>query len=500
MNVTTDNWSHRNVWPATGGDLAVRQGLNSVYTASGGYVMLAAWSVRCVRTDTVWHYLIEYLDGSTAPTAVIKILDEDYATVSSTTLQCSSIPPVCTLATVQDQIFIASPAFPTMRGVIGSGNLVRATKVEQPADEDQDLSVIDIPRGICVSWGERLLIADGSVLWASNALQPRSFLAANGSVPAGAFIYGMHVSAGGALLLCTPNGVYGLPEDASSSGQLIIGNWSKLSDHSTTGFGQTAACHGGLYGLTPRGMRRIDVDNAVDVLLDEPSVAGGQMASATVTDPITRIQVADYRQGARMLPGFYGPIVAEGLLYRASTGASGQHAFLRTISATGLRAWTTISGGSANTVEGHWPLVGVLEDQSGAECYAAQTAILVPGGDCDRDSNHRVVGSSRSRVRTPPKASPVVRFVTMATDSPTARCAVNGASKSAAVPQVAPVCGTHAWDASGLKYSNPRVRSRTFNYALRTDHVGIQVGAAGYPARMPDTVDIEFAGPGKERD
>lgn len=475
INVRT--WARRNVWPLQSGELAVRPGLREVYTAESGRVVVAGFSVRNPFSGDVWHYVVDVASSGAADTK-IRIYDEDFQAIQVYDTSADVRPRAVTHAVVQDHIIITSPDFPTVWGVIGSG----ITTAEKVDSVNTTRTTLDVPQGLCVSWADRCVIADGSSIFFSDAVtlsvgDPRAFIGDN-QVSRPGVIYGLHVGAGGSLVVVASDGVWALPEDAAGAGQVVFGLWQRLTDHQASGFMQSCAVRGRIYGLTRRGYRLIDTQGTDEVLLDDPV-----MPRAIVG----RIATEDYRAAGRMLASDLGPIVSLDDL----------DTFHMHDLATGATSWWEML---VTGEEGH--VVGVLEENDGDVMLLTEKGGYRLFGNFDGDATSEdgtVAGVLAGVIPTPPGLSPVLRAVDWASDTQgDIEVSVRGTTKTKAPPQVGVVEGSSTWNGSDL-WETPPLRSRRTRWSVRRDDLAVELSADNCLQRLGDTVDIEFAGPGARR-
>lgn len=464
-NIQTKDWDLRNAWPLATGEIAVREQLATIQSI--GTEGLAAFTVKNQRTNVVWHYVLG--------TTTLSVYDENIVQVFSIThgvsLPSGKIP--LTYAVVEDEIVISSPYLPTYWGIVGSG-LIVSTKV---TSVNPNTTAINIPRGLCVSWGGRVVMSDGASLYFSDALYPRTFVAENIVDPPGGVIYGLHVNAGGALIVVTSTGVYGLAEDASVSGQIVLGVFSKLTDYSAIDYLTSACTHGRVYGLTKKGYRLIDDAGSNETLLSENVMARIN---------IPRIAFEDYRIGT-ILGGDHGPIVSIGGYLHMTDLATKTESW-----------WTSYDSTSGNTKR--FIVNGLLYDNSGEEMYVAPGQVYMLYGNRDDlvGANEKDIGVVAGRIVAPPNTSPVIRWIQFETDSEEdVEVFIRTTTKTNHVTPIAPVIGTAVWD-SGF-YAEVPLRSRQMDFAIRGTELAMELRTYEYPSRIPQVVDVTFKGPGKSR-
>lgn len=468
VNISTDDFSKRNVWPLSTGELGCRAGLTEeLQLANPGR---GCFSVQNPATGEAWHYVVEQAKFN----AYIYVYDENLSVFQIFNTLSTSDVEVVTVALCEGQIMISSPSFATIQSVVG-GALRFSVKGTSLIP---DRVVLDIPRGLTIGWATRCVIATKTGLFISDALQPEVFDPVNVLDPPGGDIYGMHVSAGGSLVIATTEGVWALPEDAASSAD-VYGVWSQLTTSTFHTYNSTCSVHGELYGLTQRGLRRIDTSAGQEVFLNEKITAATDTAWSPVNFPDFRL--------ARIYEGAKGPIVA---------AAGGM---LMTDTTKNVTSWWRFADAQNAALEP----IGVLRETDGSEMYVTSTGAYRYGGSRDISvtastdilaAPARLFGAQGAR----PVASNVIRNVDFSTDASVSMLMSipNQTYNFASLPQPAPVIGTGTW---GDVYAEPLLRSRRGNFAARLDELDVMVRVSGPLARLGGSIDVWSKGPGQTR-
>lgn len=464
MNVDISSWDLRNVSALPSGELCVRESFVTSSNDSNTGTAVAGWTVKCQTTDVVWHYIIR---RTTADGVLLFILDEDFNTIQKYTYNIFIQPKDVSLSVIEDQIMICSPDLPPLWGIVGSGVVVATTVTSvNPATT----ALENIPMGISVAWAGRNVIATRETMFFSDALYPRTYVGQNAIDPPGGSIYGLHVNAGGALIVCTTTGVYALPEDAATSGQLVLGVFSKLTDYECIGYRTTASCKGRVYGLTRKGFCLVDAQGAEETPLDEQvnSIAGGT----------GRIHFNDYKQGKIFgaTDGLYVYMGTTAMLYADVT--------------LGFKSWWTSSSISS--------LSGIGFENDGTEVLF-MAGPWVKRGNSPNNEGDAITALVSGRIKVGPELSPVVRYVTFASDTHSDfTCFIRDTTKTQTPNRFAPVIGTDTWT-GGTKYTEPRMQSRQFDFALRGEDLVFSLGITSHPGKIPNIIDVVFKGPGRRR-
>lgn len=348
-----------NAWRLPSLELCTRPGLRRIYTPDSGKILVGGFSVSNEFTGEVMHYVFDVSDtGSKA--LRLQILTEDFETFQILALNADVLPRVITYAVVQGQIIIASPDFPTLWGLVGSAMRI-AIKVES---DNPSTTAIDVPRGICTAWCNRVVIASGNSLFVSDPIaatggDARTYVAENQNQRPGV-CYGIHEGAGGMLVVVTSAGTYGL-DSAAAAVQIVGSNgtdWRILNHHRAYSFASTAAVRGRVFALSQDGWLAVDTETNEDSQLSE-----GVMPRAFGP----RISLEDYRT-CRMYSAGDGPLIASDLL-----NAVFRHDFSLEVS-----SWWRSAHSPTDFV-----LRGVLNEPGGREALVCGNGVFRAEGNFD---------------------------------------------------------------------------------------------------------------------
>lgn len=272
------SWGKKNA-ETIDGKLYSRRGMRRIYgidTTTTLDEFVGGFSFRDPWIGEIRHYLFTYVaDFSSTSRVRMDVLSEDFSEVIQTMdIPVERKPRVVTWAAVESFLMITSPDFPTLWGPIGS-TIIFAQKVNSVS---RSSSVIEVPRGICTKWNNRVVIADGASLFVSDPVAAtggdlRTFPAVNQNQRPGV-VHGIHEGKNGELICATSAGVYALPGEASAVGRVGSNGvaWSLVSYHKTTDFGQTCASNGRVLGLSDSGFVFIDgLGEKEQKLADDPT-------------------------------------------------------------------------------------------------------------------------------------------------------------------------------------------------------------------------------------
>lgn len=179
----------------------------------------------------------------------VKTFTSDF--VSEIKVQHSGVPEIASWAQINGILFCGSPSFDTHYAFNG-GSFYRAFKSDDP---DDGFATRPVPRGICVEWGGRLVVASDDVLYYSNAANPFRFISVNVTDPPGGSIRGLF-NVDGALIICTTHGVYALPQEAGLR-RNVVGAFQKVSDYKTLEYGDVVLVNGSIFGVSKVGVDEI---------------------------------------------------------------------------------------------------------------------------------------------------------------------------------------------------------------------------------------------------
>lgn len=468
--VNLSSWSRRNLWPLASGDLAVRPGLREMYD-TGADVVHAGFSVRSDLTSEMFHYLV--IEDSTGDLQV-HILDEFFTKiVEFAWSDDATLTGPVTRAVVNGNMVIASPGLPPLRGRIGE-MLYFAKK--RTNSINPDLTTQPLPRGIVTGWANRCVYAEGNTIQFSDAGDPLSIVSINFVNPEGEYIYGLHESGAGSLIIVTTTGVYELSREAAARGQVVLGIIRKVCDYAAPGYGCSAVSRGRVWGTTRRGVRLVDTPDPFEILMAEPRVAATSFPAVAFDN----FQLSTVYTGA------------DGIVLSLD-GAQ-----LACLFDEATQSFSWWSASSALESDSGFDVVGTLFDYDGSLLLLVGGGILKPVGNYDTGDG-TVVGSVVGRIPTHPGESLTIRSVEIAGDGPgSAYCSVGGTNKTEAIPQAGVVAGSGVIGTA--TWLQAPVRSRAFNWANRTDDHSVEFGVTVPMSRLDLSAAVQMGGVERERD
>jgi len=217
-NIELRDWEGHNTEILEGG-LCVRRALKSHAQASdlqASSVFAGGFSLEAPNTQEVWHYV--FLQSTTTRVVTLYVCDEEFNVIYTYVVGQTQQNPVITYAVQNDQLMINSPHFrQALYGILGGG----VKLAEKVASVNVNTTAIDIPLGFCTTFADRIVVASGSNLYINDpGVEIRTFVAENAIYVPGT-IYDVFQGDDG-LYVFTADGVYVMPADALSQGQVAV--------------------------------------------------------------------------------------------------------------------------------------------------------------------------------------------------------------------------------------------------------------------------------------
>ena len=507
MQVDITQWDLRNMWKNQSNELITRPGYDELClikadgSTGANLIPRAGFSVKSQFVDSIQHYVL--VGRQDTGTLELRILNENMdVDAPRQILQMGSDRRIRALgyAVIGGEIVIAGPDIPTLWGYTGSGIAV----AKKQNTINVTMETMGIPQGLCTAWADRCVIAVREAIFISDPYAPRTYTT-TGFITMPGVVYGLHASPDGSLTIVTADGVYSLSAQSAATGAGISGSIEKLSNYQASDYNQSALTPHGLYGLSQRGVKRIDVDSSPEMTLSDKSYV------RSLSDMIS---YPDYRSGS---------------LYRTSSGLAVTVGTMDADDDThyeGGVCMIDFDGGIKSwwTMESMRRMVGVMHEREGDDVFLmtqrASLATLFAGFykfHLDRDNlpgNQEYYGSMSGLVPNNPETSPVVRAVYMKADNGgnLVKVAVrgeyrkkNGTNQQIITDPNGVIVGSAAspqdiWtnDPAGKRVKTRELESNRFQFAKRTDDISIEVAAQSGRVRV-GSVDMETAGYGSRR-
>ena len=472
------HWDTRNIVVNSDGKKVVRPSFKQVVATSGltgSEIIIGAFSVLNGRTGDIYHYTIDCgTNISYSVNTNIRVWDHFWNPIQTFPVATRLPPQSFSYAVVEDMILIGFPGVQMVGGIVGA-SLYRLT-LGTPVNPNTS-SLTNFPKGLVTSWAGRAVVAEGNFLYFSDAIFPTNFTGANTINAPSEYVWSLHTANGGSLVIVTSAGVYGLPEAASWNGQGGIVNpmWEKLSDYGASGYLKTAVYKGRVYGLTQNGYTMVDREDQNEIYLSE------QTGSRT---NYGKISFPDYRQG-KMFAWSRGIVIS-----------IGRFSCMVDLESSVISWWSTTSA----TLEKQTNISGVMKEADGNDVFVVNNFACVLNGN-DTTLETTVTGIIAGRIEHNPAESPVIRSVTLMANAPSESLyvAINDKIKTTTFPTQSPLIGTDSWASTTVFMQEDKMRSRQLSFAERGDELFIEVGVTQHPTKIPEVIDIEFAGPGRRR-
>ena len=463
--------SKKNMWLSPEKELMVRPGLQRVYAPSGSTV-LDGFSVFNQATLESWHYIV--LVNDTTGAVALSVFDEDWVEKQRLAIEAKRRPRVVTHAVIGEigQLFISSPDFATIWGLVGGG-----VRVATKAASTTNLETVEIPRGVCARWANRVVFGAGNLLFVSD---PVSMISGDGRsivspniLDVGAPIIGLHTAADDLLVAVTTNGVFAFPGEMTATALVAQGEGRRLrtQDYDGVTFGSSCEVKNKVYALSREGFRRVDA-------IDSPSVRISDERHCGHVHP--RISFDDYRD-FRLVEGPEGPIVSlPGLGY-----------FLMTDVEEGFMSWWSLASGFGDGCH----VVGTLRRSDGAALLLTEKGAYYIGGNFDAVSGSTteqgtVQGSVAAQLPRAPAQTQVVRRALLHIDGELGcTISVRGESRTPTTPAPADgaIIGTAEWGDGQLERGFVAVRE---DLDTRTEDVALEFAISGQQTVVGRRADI----------
>lgn len=482
--IDTASWNRTNMLPGSKpNEYRTRPAAYRHVIAEKRMPVGGAHTIRPQQDDMVRHYRVT-TDGSDN-TYLYGYTEHETMLCASKQLGQSGHPEVVTWALVDNILFCASPSFATQY-IYPSGGAFEAVS-EDILDPSGNvlLPSLPVPRGVCVEFGGRLVIASDDILYFSDPGRPFTWLSSNAVDPPGGSIRGLHVS-GGSLVVCTTNGVYLLPQEAAQRAD-VFGAFQRVSDYRCLEYGHTVEHDGVVWGVSRRGVTSVYPSGA-DIDVNQSSGAYAYKAP---------FEADNWQQEARMVN-----------LLDLGVGmvARGRDAFFLLSPTEGFGSWHY--GSSSNyhlfdlravTKLGDGDLVFWHDNTYGAA--SSSWPWRFAGNRSTFEATVRGGLSGGVREHTVDR-SPVLRKVQVAGGvggDGSLYFAHQGADvRTSTPPARGVVAGTSEWG-DGTALEELEVRSREFTAAYRSDDHQLEFGLSEPDQVLRTDVTLDFHGIGKRR-
>lgn len=434
--------SKENLWIYEG-VMRVRAGMRLVRSLSANEEIVFGFSIPNSFRQENEHYL--FIFNSNTVSLRIDKRDERMTLIASVVIGSVKTYNI-SYGVVEDFVFITSPDFQSVVSIIGGGFMYASKQ----ASVNPATTAVDVPNGVCCSWQGRIVLADGNLLYFSDALEPETFVSEN-IVQRNGAILGLAESTNGALLVFQTDGLFALPADASGSGQIVglTAVFEKLSDTNTSSLMNTVIVGDQFFVVNKQGI--IEAVSKTQINLND---------APADRNIFPRRYSVDYTRG-RIYPA------PSGFFYQPNDRTDG--CFYASLSPA-FRSWWSDSTGSLNCC-------GIIKDFDGIWYMCCPDGVYQFHGNKD-ESDETQKGSCLVDIQDIDSVPATLREVYVKTDGVTGIAAARSTSKSKAVTQKFPVIGSDSWDATKTyKFTQDRVIQLSFN---ETDYaISFEIGVQG---------------------
>lgn len=460
---------------------------------------VGAFSVLNPRTSSPWHYVFT---RAASGVVTLTVADETFATIFTVGMGVTSSTPHISWGIVNNQIMIGSPSFSsTYYGIVGSGIIpARATTSPNAA-----VTTLDIPTGHVCAWKDRFVIAQGNVLFVNTGeLDPRTFIAQN-AIPLPGQILDLFEGPDGGLWVFTSRDVYVLAADALSQSQIAIPFMTTIPNIATSAPANAVATFGTVLALAHNGI--VQVSTSTQTKIDVQPYAGPRaLTPDTHVADLRACRIYRTSTGAVVSYGEAAPVCLVVDLRNKFRSYFWSRWHVGTVFETRsvVGALTTREGRTLLVFSSARPFAfGIIDPDTGLPVDVTSSTMIVEpiGNRGPRLYEPRVAGVSASRAALPADASPVVRFVSVATNNVggTSAVSIAGATSAISTPTETDECivGTSTWTHI-LPLPSAKQRTVRHAFAVRVHEVAIEVGIDGAGASF-DASDVEVRGQGRAR-
>lgn len=458
------------------GRLATRKGLVvSLAVATLGladHQFVGGFSVLVPSSSETEHYLL--LQDTTTGVVTLIVTDEEWVERYRLGLGTHPDKPVFSHALVNNQLMVNCPSLSApLYGLPGGGVMPAVTT----ASRNPDTTALDVPAGHTCAFGDRIPVAQGSVvLFNDPGLDPRSYVAEN-VVAMPATIHDITQGPDGALWMFTPAGAYSMAADALGQGQSVAGFISLIPQVQTSRPGGACSTPFGVVALVADGVAVLSGSSLKTLPFST------YQGRRTLTKPI---DVLDARQFGRVFPTSFGVVV----------GFGSDRAYVVAVDLAEGTASHWYTGDAAAQLN----IVGTLHTRDGedllidaAGIYALHTRGLRDFTDI---ADNDVAGALCGRIMAGPKDNPLVRRVSISAvngGAPVGVCG-NGVSDTGKATTVNgdAVIGTDLWGTPD--WATLTARSVRCSLNVRATELDLEVTVSGMGRAIVDTVEVESGG------
>lgn len=463
-----------------GEGLRTRKALTSLKTPTGGTVFVGGFTIESPNTTEPLHYLFEQDTGTAIVT--VRVFTEEFFEISSYSLGVLARDPVLTLAVGNGQFMINGPSLSApLYGIVGGGGPIAAVLTPSL---NPDTTALQIPAGVCCSFGDRWPIAQGNVLFfndppLANNVDPRTYVAQNAFALPGN-IYDILQGEDGALRIFTSAGVFSMPPDALGQGQSPQAFLSKMPAIETSRSRNACAAGGGAAVLQKDHVLML-VGGAVTKIPLSPY--RGRRSFSQVVD------IDDLRVSGELHPTPDGFIVG----FRTERGF-----YIHVDTKAGSVSYVTSTATALN-------VVGTLRSRDNQPLIVLKDRVVAAAvsGANDFDGNAvRGVACGKLALRGD---RPVIRRIVVGAGNAgqTIGAYLSGTTMTATTPALSgeAVIGTSLWNVAPTQLlAGRQMRSVRRTCAVRATDPHLEVRVDGGDVAVERFIDLEMGGQGPKRE
>lgn len=472
-NIDISKWEKHNVVVDALGRLwSRRRMLGAHRPILGDTQFVGGFSVRVPSSNEVMHYIFEQSFNTGAVT--LFVVSEEFIELLRFPLGIMPSSPMFNWAMVNNQIMINSPSMSTPLYGLPGGGLMPALKVDS---ENPDTTALDIPTGYICSFGDRMPIAQGSIVYFNDpGVDPRTYVSQN-TLPLSSSIYDIFQGQDGGLYMFTGDGLYVMASDALGQGQSVVGFVGLVPNTRTSRPGNACPTAFGVAYLTRNGVK---VLNGPEV---EFSTYHGRRS---LTEGV---EMEDIRQFGRLYPTDRGVVVGFGRERDYS------------IDVDFTSGTVTFVSVAENEDMPQQNVFGILTGRDGEILYMTASRIRCAIGTGSVEGEDEgikvpIEAALAGRIQIGPNDSPLIRRVSVSAANIGASIATacNGKTDEGKLTSVNDdvIIGTDIWGEKN--YSGGTTRSVRTTLNVRTSEPNIEIQMTGGDRRIGSQIEVQIGG------
>jgi len=467
--VDITSWERHNVVIDNQGRLMTRRGFTDIFAPAGGSVIVAGFSLLVPSSSEVEH--IVFMQVTSTGQVTMTTYDEEFNVGIVLALGKMASAPVITMALVNNQVMINSPSFSSPLYGLPGGGYMPALKV---ASINPDTTALDIPTGHICSFGDRMPIAQGSVVYFNDpGIDPRTYVAQN-TLGLPGEVYDIFQGPDGGLWMFTAAGLFVMSADALGQGQSVVGfvqlvpSLVTSNPHNavTTPFGVVALTRTGISVLSSSGASRD---------IDFPTYQGRRQLSRPV-------EIEDVRQFGRVYVSGNGVVVG--------FGADRDYFVIVDLAHGGAVTFVSASDRPVR-------LVGMLHSRDDDDIFLTSAAALVMHTDgVNEFASTTLTGTTCGKMQEGPADDPLIRRISVSVGNGggTVATGCNGRTDTGKTTSVNGdvVADLSVWGTA--RYAGLTTRSVRTTLNVRATEPNVEVRVEGGGRRIAPALEVQAGG------